>query len=160
MKLKYLTNQRSDTNMKIERVRKQWRWCFVAGALSTLALALPVQAQKEVTTTFTMPVQVLATVNMSDCNNSPGPQINLDGSVSLGGMTVEMTFRNNLKGTHTYTDQKSVDVVAVPAGGTFVIPKQPVLGGVGGNPFMWVQMVDGSGTALSQQSFLGRCVQG
>jgi hypothetical protein len=59
-------------------------------------------------------------------------------------MTVEMTFRNNLKGTHTYTDQKSVDVVAVPAGGSLVIPKQPVLDGVGGNPFIWVQMMDGA----------------
>jgi len=125
-----------------------------------LAMAAPAQAQTTVTKTFVMPVQVQAAVNMAGCDNSPGPQITLDGAVKLGGLTVQMTFRNNVKGTHTYTAQSSVDVVAVPAGGSLVIPKQPVLGGVGGNPFIWVQMVDGNGGALSSEIFLGRCVQG
>src|SRR5436309_11693322 len=103
-----------------------------------LAYAFPAHAQKQVAKTFTMPVQVHAAVGFSNCSNSPGPQITLDGSMSLGGLNVDLIFRNNLKGTHTYTDQQSVEVVAVPAGGTLVIPKQPPLGGVGGNPFIWV----------------------
>lgn len=138
----------------------QVRRSFILGALAGLAMAVPALAQKEVTKTFVMPVHVQAAVNMSGCENSPGPQITLDGSVKLGGVTVQLTFRNNVKGTHTYTAEKSVDVVAVPAGGSLEIPKQPVLGGVGGNPFIWVQMVDGNGGALSGEIFLGRCVQG
>ena len=114
----------------------------------------------QVTQNFAMPVQVHAAVGFSNCSNSPGPQITLDGSISLGGLNVDLIFRNNLKGTHTYTDQQSVEVVAVPAGGTLVIPKQPPLGGVGGNPFIWVQFLDGDGYALSPEIYLGRCVQG
>jgi hypothetical protein len=107
-----------------------------------------------------MPVQVQASASMTGCNNSPGPQITLSGTVSLGGLTFDMIFRNNAIGTHTLIEESSVDVQAVPAGGTLQIPKQPVLGGVGGNPFIWAQMLDGSGNALTSEIFLGRCVQG
>lgn len=145
--------------MKSADVR-QARWSLMLSALAGLTMAVPAQAQKELTRTFVMPVQVQAAVNMSGCDNSPGPQITLDGAVKLGGLTVQLTFQNNVKGTHTYTVQNSVDVVAVPPGGSLEIPKQPVLGGVGGNPFIWVQMMDGHGGALSSEIFLGRCVQG
>src|SRR5204863_404195 len=40
------------------------------------------------------------------------------------------------------------------------IPKQPVLGGAGGNPFIWVQFVNAAGTPTSDEIYLGRCVQG
>jgi len=103
---------------------------------------------------------VHAAVGFSDCSNSPGPQITLDGTISLGGLNVELIFRNNVKGTHTYVAESTSEVVAVPQGGTLVIPKQPSLGGVGGNPFIWIQFVDGDGNALSGEIYLGRCVQG
>src|SRR6266496_2509902 len=125
-----------------------------------LAYAFPAHAQKEVAKTFTMPVQVHAAVGFSDCSNSPGPQITLDGTIALGGLNVELIFRNNVKGTHTYVAEQTAEVVVVPAGGTLVIPKQPPLGGVGGNPFIWVQFLDGDGYALSPEIYLGRCVQG
>jgi hypothetical protein len=38
-------------------------------------------------------------------------------------------------------------------------PKQPVLGGVGGNPWIYLQFIDGQGNALSGERLLGRCVQ-
>jgi len=125
-----------------------------------LAYAFPANAQKQVAKTFTMPVQVHALVGFSDCSNSPGPQITLGGSISLGGLNVELIFRNNVKGTHTYVAEQTSEIVAVPAGGTLVIPKQPPLGGVGGNPFIWIQFLDGAGDTLSDEIFLGRCVQG
>src|SRR5438876_2518162 len=125
-----------------------------------LACAFPAQAQKQVAKTFIMPTQVHAAVGFSDCSNSPGPQITLDGPISLGGLNVELIFRNNVKGTHTYVAESTSEVVAVPQGGTLVIPKQPSLGGVGGNPFIWIQFVDGDGNALSGEIYLGRCVQG
>jgi len=73
---------------------------------------------------------------------------------------VEMTFSNNLKGTHDYTVDKQVDIALQPAGQAITIPKQPVLGGVGGNPFIWVQFVNAAGTPTSDEIYLGRCVQG
>jgi len=47
----------------------------------------------------------------------------------------------------------------VPAGESITIPKQPVLGGVAGNPFIWVQLEDGNGRALTDEVYLGRCEQ-
>jgi hypothetical protein len=107
-----------------------------------------------------MPVQIEAAVGFSDCSNSPGPQITLDGAIALGGLNVELIFRNNVKGTHTFVAEHTAEIVAVPEGGTLVIPKQPPLGGAGGNPFIWIQFLDGDGNALSGEIFLGRCVQG
>src|SRR5437773_34382 len=72
----------------------------------------------------------------------------------------EMTSRNNLKSTHGCTVDQLVDSALQPAGQTITIPKQPVLGGVGGNPFMWVQFVNAAGTPTSDEIYLGRCVQG
>jgi len=125
-----------------------------------LAHAFPAHAQKQVAKTFIMPAKVHAAVGFSDCSNSPGPQITIDGTISLGGLNVELIFRNNVKGTHTYVDESTSEVVAVPEGGTLTIPKQPPLGGVGGNPFIWIQFLDGDGNALSEEIYLGRCVQG
>ena len=128
--------------------------------LAGLAFAIPAHAQKQVARTFDMPVKVQAQIGLADCQNSPGPQITLEGAVSLGGLKIELNFRNNVKGTHSYTDGGSFEVVVVPAGGSLVLPKQPVLGGVGGNPFIWIQFLDGDGSALGDEIFLGRCVQG
>src|SRR6266567_1738380 len=129
---------------------------ILANTLAAAALALPAYAQVDLTKTLAMPVRVQAAVDMSGCNNSPGPQITVSGAVSLGGLTVDLTFQNNVIGTHSYTVQNSVEVTAVKTGSTLQIPKQPVLGGVGGNPFIWVQMMDGNGAALTSELFLGR----
>src|SRR6266446_6354910 len=40
------------------------------------------------------------------------------------------------------------------------VRKQPVLGGTGGNPFISIQFVDNHNNPLSNEIFLGRCVQG
>ena len=128
--------------------------------LAGLASAFPAHAQQQVAKTFNMPVHIQASIGLSDCQNNPGPYITLDGATSLGGLTVELIFRNNVKGTHTYIAEDKEDVVVVPAGGSLVLPKQPVLGGVGGNPFIWIQLLDASGNELSGEIYLGRCVQG
>jgi hypothetical protein len=107
-----------------------------------------------------IPVSVNAQFTAEDCSNNPGPFITFDGTFASGGFGVELTFTNNLQGTHTYTADNVVDVSFAPNSGPVVIPKQPVLGGVGGNPFIWAQFVDGNGTPVSNETFLGRCVQG
>src|SRR6266567_537985 len=96
-------------------------------------------------TELPLPVSVNAALTVTDCSNNPGPNITLDGLAALGGFGVEMTFSNNLKGTHDYTVDKQVEIALQPAGQAITIPKQPVLGGVGGNPFIWVQFVNAAG---------------
>jgi len=103
-------------------------------------------------TELPLPVSVNAALTATDCSNSPGPNITLDGFAALGGFGVEMIFSNNLKSTHDYTVDKQVDIALQPAGQTITIPKQPVLGGAGGNPFMWVQFVNAAGRALATAS--------
>ncbi|HEY3237904.1 MAG TPA: hypothetical protein VGJ84_24505 [Polyangiaceae bacterium] len=68
-------------------------------------------------------------------------------------------FRNNQKGTHEHVEEITNDLSVVPLGEKIVIPKQPSQGGSGGNPFIWAQLLDGSGKALTDEMFLGRCVQ-
>jgi hypothetical protein len=103
---------------------------------------------------------VSLTLTADDCSNNPGPYIDLEGVTVLGGFGVEMSFTNNMKGTHTYTAEKVVDVNLSPSLETITIPKQPVLGGTGGNPFIWIQFVDAAGNPTSPEYFIGRCVQG
>ena len=114
----------------------------------------------QVTRSFEMPVRAAVTTGVTGCDNSPGPYITIEGGLTLGGLGTRMTFTNNAKGTHTFSDEAHVDLTVVPAGESITIPKQPVLGGVGGNPFIWIQLEDGNGRALTDEVFLGRCVQG
>src|SRR5437867_4951255 len=75
-------------------------------------------------TTLPIPVTISADFSAYDCSNNPGPQITFSGGSFLGGYGVEMTFTNNMKGTHTYTDGHTVDVTVMPADEQIVIPKQ------------------------------------
>ena len=68
-------------------------------------------------------------------------------------------FRNNVKGTHTATVESTHDVELIAKGSQVVIPKQPPLGGVGGNPIISIQFQDGAGDAIGAPVRLGRCVQ-
>ena len=45
-------------------------------------------------------------------------------------------------------------------GASLTIPKQPVNGGVGGNPYIYIKFTDGQSNDLSDEVLLGRCVQG
>jgi hypothetical protein len=107
-----------------------------------------------------MPIHVTTKVNETGCDNSPGPQITLEGEIALGGLQLQMVFENNVKGTHKTVVTLETNIVLVPLGDKIVIPKQPVLGGVGGNPYIWLQFYDGKGNNLTDPIFLGRCVQG
>jgi hypothetical protein len=111
-------------------------------------------------TDIPIPVSVNATFTAEACSNNPGPRITFEGVAAVGGFGVEMTFTNNMKGTHSYTADNVVDLTFQNAGDPIVIPKQPSRGGVGGNPFIWVQFVDAAGKPTSPEYYLGRCVQG
>jgi hypothetical protein len=107
-----------------------------------------------------MPAHIQATATASGCENNPGPFITLTGEISLGGLTAELIFRNNEKGTHEHTEETTVSVVVVPEGETIQFAKQPPLGGAGGNPWIFLQLVDSNGNVITDEILLGRCVQG
>lgn len=140
--------------------RSRYAAVLIVTALS-LAWALPSSAApQQVTTTYQMPVQVAGTVTTTECSNSPGPWITFEGSLALPGLTVRLIFGNNInKDVHTVVKEATADVTVVPENGTIKIPKQPSRGGVGGNPFIWVRLYSGS-SPLTEEVFLGRCVQG
>src|SRR5256886_10701657 len=96
-----------------------------------------------------MPVHATASATTSGCDNSPGPYVTLNGALAVGGLGTRLTFTNNQKGTHSYSVQAQHDVTVIPAGQAITIPKQPVLGGAGGNPFIWLQLVDDKGDRKS-----------
>ena len=127
----------------------------------TLAIAMgDARASQQVSTTYGMPVRLQAAIEASGCENAPGPQVTINGALTLGGLGVDLIFRNNERGTHTRTEQTVAKVVLLPNGQSVSVPKQPAEGGVGGNPFIWIQLLDESGNPLSGEIFLGRCVQG
>jgi len=105
-----------------------------------------------------------ASVNLSatpsGCENNPGPFITLNGELKLSGVTARIILSNNEKGTHTASSDVTADVVIIPAGESITIAKQPPQGGVGGNPWIYLQFCDGHGSDLGSPQLLGRCVQG
>lgn len=133
-----------------------------AGVLALGSFGLcPLMADTTVPVAYKMPVHVNCNVNETGCNNNPGPTITIDGAISIGGLGANLILQNNLKGTKAATfTQWATNVSLVPLGGKITIPKQPVLGGVGGNPYIYMQFYDAKGNALSEEAFLGRCVQG
>jgi hypothetical protein len=134
----------------------------ITSGLLALGLAMPalLHADQQIAVKYSMPVKVLGKVTETGCNNAGGPEVTLEGEIALGGIQVELIFQNNTKGTHTATADYGSNIVLVALGDAITIPKQPVLGGVGGNPHIWIQFHDGEGKNLTKEIYLGRCVQG
>jgi hypothetical protein len=138
------------------------KFLTVTAAACAVALLLTATARAgtAITAKFAMPVQFKGTLGYSDCENSPGPTITLSGTLLLGGLNADAIFQNNEKFTHASTNTFVTNAVLVTAGGPIYLPKQPVQGGTGGNPYIWLQLLDGNNNALTTEIFLGRCVQG
>ncbi len=136
--------------------------CGAVTLFAVVSLGLfSARAEQVVPVACQMPVHVKCNVNETGCDNSPGPQITLDGAITLGGFGANLIFENNLKGTHTaLVETWATNISLVPLGSAIVIPKQPVLGGVGGNPRIYIQFLDAKSNALTGEICLGRCVQG
>jgi hypothetical protein len=108
---------------------------------------------------LTLPVHVDLIVDATDCQNSRGPQVTIEGELLIGEICAKVIFSNNAKGTHL-VEVVNEEEVMLSTGGRISIPKQPSRGGVGGNPHIWLQFADGAGNNLSDEIYLGRCVQG
>jgi hypothetical protein len=124
-----------------------------------LSATLTSHADQQVLAAINLAARANLTVNTTGCKNSGGPQVTLSGTIALGDVTARITLSNNAKGTHSTAVVQEMDF-ALLLGDDIVIPKQPVLGGVGGNPHIWIQFHDGRGNNQSGEIYLGRCVQG
>lgn len=142
---------------------KRMQSTIVSAFLSVAALvAAPgVHAVQQVGQDFTMPMKIRTTVESFECYNSPGPQITFQGGMLLDALNLRLIFRNNInKDVHTREEVVTSDVGLIEEGQEIVLPKQPVEGGVGGNPYIYFQLVDTNNGALTDPALLGRCVQG
>jgi hypothetical protein len=130
-------------------------WLLAAGA-STAG------AQQQVAAEFPVPLRLEATLQTFECSNNPGPRIEFEGQVLFtSGTSVGLIFRNQREAPapHEYIENVVVTpIIAVDQ--AITIPKQPVQGGVGGNPWISIQILDGALRPLTGEILLGRCVQG
>ena len=122
------------------------------------------RADQDISFGYTTPVTAHISVSTGECDNSGGPTINLGGEILLGEYKANLTYYQNVRKNLTLVGQNAQ--ILLSTANAISLPKQPPRGGVGGNPYAWVQFfkADGSnsgpGTALGDKIYLGRCVQG
>jgi hypothetical protein len=115
-----------------------------------------------VTESTTTNASAWAEYTVQSCENSPGPFITYEGGLSLTGLNAQIIFRNNdnpVGGPHKAKASLATAVTVIEPGLSYTFPKQPVLGGVGGNPWIFAGFTDGNGDALGASTLLGRCEQ-
>ncbi|MFZ9629679.1 MAG: hypothetical protein ACO3C1_10055, partial [Ilumatobacteraceae bacterium] len=131
-------------------------------AAMTMAVVAGVDSAEATPSAVSQAVRVPARVEIdmvdSTCDNT-GSTIDISGSMTLFGESVRVIFKNNVKGTHTVQVVDQLDVEVTPFDEDLSFPKQPVRGGVGGNPWIAVQLESG-GASLTPPIVVGRCVQG
>jgi len=128
---------------------------MVAILLITSGSAL---AADKVRKNYDQPAQLTATVQATNCSAVPGPQISLSGQITLAGLKTDVIF-SNPGGSQNPIEPVVVEQVVVPQGQPVGIPGQSIVGSLGDNPFMWLQLTDHNGRALTSEIFLGRCDQ-
>jgi len=106
---------------------------------------------------FEMPTDVEISVGADACTNHPGPFVNLNGEIALGGLCGTLIFTNQQKFVHVHEEDVLVEVVLLQEGATLTFSKKPPEGGVGGNPYIWVQFLDGASQEIGDPLFVGRC---
>lgn len=98
-----------------------------------------------------------AVVTSGSCSGSGGPNITLEGALTLGGICGTLVFTNNDAFTHVHEEDVAVELSLLEPGQRIVFAKQPPLGGVGGNPHIYLQFLSGDGSAIGSEFYLGRC---
>jgi hypothetical protein len=107
---------------------------------------------------FTLPAVARAT--LTSCENSPGPNITLSGELAIeAGVAAKVTLRGDSARNVGSATTSTLRLVVVPAQGTIQFAKQPVRGGAGGNPWIYLQFLSASGTPIGQEVLVGRCQQ-
>ncbi|HKQ97742.1 MAG TPA: hypothetical protein VJV75_07700 [Candidatus Polarisedimenticolia bacterium] len=129
----------------------------VVGALCLAGAFGAAQAGDKIQRNFDLPATLTATIEASACSAAPGPTINLNGDLVLAGLNVEVMYRQ----TGPTSDVPIVvQQTVVPADQHHATPAQQITAGVSQNPYLWLQLIDEKGRALTSEIFLGRCEQG
>src|SRR5262245_38999897 len=116
-----------------------------------------VQAADRIQKSFDLPATYSATIQTTACSASPGPQVSVQGALTVSGLNAQLIFRNT--GPQFPQEPIVVEQVVVPAQSQVSTPTQSIVAGLGNNPFMWLQIVDAKGRPLTSEQFLGRCEQ-
>lgn len=106
-----------------------------------------------------LPSSAHTTVMTGGCDNSGGPEIDLNGELTIGGLGAQLIFTNNRKFRHVHEEDVVVQITILEDGQTITIDKRPPEGGAGGNPHLYLQFETDEGSPLSDLFYLGRCVQ-
>lgn len=148
-----------ESGSNVRRSRRRGRFALMAMATALIgsvlvpgapAGATPASLHKD----YTVPGHARFELTEAWCDNT-GPHITISSELDiLGDQGAQLTFKNNVKGTKTLSvaGQVTVDVFDTDLS-TEGIAKQPPLGGVGGNPFIYFHPEGGG------YYYLGRCVQ-
>ncbi|MGH9870425.1 MAG: hypothetical protein ACREAA_20005 [Candidatus Polarisedimenticolia bacterium] len=126
-------------------------------AVMVLAATGNALAADNVRKTFSLPADFTAVIGATGCSGSPGPQINLQGNLALTGLSAEVIF-SNPQGVSGQQDIMVAQAV-VPNDQQVGVPGQSIVGGIGDNPFIWLQLTDQNDKPLTSELFLGRCDQ-
>ena len=106
---------------------------------------------------FVLPATARASV--TSCQNGPGASIALSGALTLqAGVAAKITLQGDSTSARTATSG-TLQIDIVPAQGTVQFAKQPVRGGAGGNPWIYLQFLDAAGAPFGQEFLIGRCSQ-
>ena len=147
---------------------KRRSWICTASAVAAVFGFAGTTRAADFSAALTTPAKAHLHVDASGCSNSPGPTITLSGALEVGKVTGDIVFKNNRQGTHKAVITDIVTGLVLDFGQALQVPKQPSRTpdapcsgtGVGGNPFVWLQLIDDNGNALSDPALFGRCVQG
>lgn len=135
-------------------------------AIGVLCITTPSSAYVLVPSpVFDVETHASADVDLATCKNSPGPEIAINGQWAVsGGLKLIVTLRQNK--VHGTTVEEVLDPVIINLGDEIRFPKSPVkcndegTCGVGGNPHILAQLLDGHGDPLTYLIYIGRCNKG
>lgn len=129
-----------------------------SGMLQATTLTSPSMAETKYQAPISLPGTMVYDPSWT-CDNK-GSQVTLSGNITINKTlpVARIELWNSPPGSKTASLLTAYAVqLESPNGGVLndSLPKQPSLGGVGGNPYFWFGL---EGEALSQAQFLGRCV--
>ena len=116
-------------------------------------------AAKNVQRTVIVPAEFEATIQTTNCSASPGPKVDLSGLLVPSGLQAEIILSQ--PGVHVPAGERFViEQALIPQNSQVTLPSQSIVGGLGDDPYVWLQLTDAKDRALTSELFLGRCSQG
>src|SRR2546427_13096117 len=128
-----------------------------ARALDRLGIfTSPIRSRKlRFSAALSMPVQVQASVRLSECGSPVSPKVTLNGAVVLEGLEAMLKFGRGLSRARVGADLTNENAMLIPAGEWFVIADSCARAPVTEETPIRLRFHDGDGTPLSETYDLG-----